>query len=386
MTWKIPLDNSSLLSGEFTNGVGENLRESLMQAQKDIHENGKDGGLPSSGSAPSHYNGCELVEFLISVVLAGISCLLGFTGNVLSIVILRRDPRKSVTLFLLTVLAVADFLFLMPMVVLFVVPGFCRFLPDCNPSLERTLPYIDQYGWAVASMFHTGTVYVVVLVTIHRYISVCKPHDAPRLSTISIARRQVLLVIMFAVLFNIPRFLEFDVEVEDLAKYNGTNITHAQPEPQRVFTPVGRNVWFQVLYKNIAFYLFMYIIPLFTLIILSSRLARTLQKRHKNRFRMSVRRHQREDNTTFVLIIVVAVFVICQTPTPFQRFFYYTFGDAGRACGHFFFYFERFADYLAVLNSCVNFMIYVIFARGFRQNLTDMCVGKKRPKLVYRVR
>ena len=181
-------------------------------------------------------------------------------------------------------------------------------------------------------------------------------------------------------------FWSLDVEVEDLAKYNGTNTTQAKPEPQRVFTPIGRNVWFQVLYKNIAFYLFMYIIPLFTLVILSSRLARTLQKRHKNRFRMSVRRHQREDNTTFVLIIVVAVFVICQTPTPFQRFFYYIFGDEGRACGHFFFYFERFADYLAVLNSCVNFMIYVIFARGFRQNLTDMCVGKQRQKMVYRKR
>ena len=384
MSSELPMDNSSLTPGEVTYGIGEIFRETLMQAQNNVHDNGQDEVKLTSTSAPSHYNGCELVEFLITVVLAGISCLLGFTGNLLSIVILRRDPRKSVTLFLLTVLAVADFMFLMPMVVLFVVPGFCRFVPNCNPSLERTLPYIDQYGWAVASMCHTGTVYVVVLVTIHRYISVCKPHDAPRLSTISIARRQVLLVVLFAVVFNIPRFVEF--EVENLAKYNGTNGTQVKLEPQRVFTRIGRNVWFQVLYKNIAFYLFMYIIPLFTLVILSSRLARTLQKRHKNRFRMSVRRHQREDNTTFVLIIVVAVFVICQTPTPFQRFFYYIFGDGGRACGHFFFYFERFADYLAVLNSCVNFMIYVIFARGFRQNLTDMCMGQPRSKRVYRVR
>lgn len=355
-----------------------------MEAQQEVHDNGQGDLQVRATPAPSQYSGCELVEFLISVVLAGVSCLLGFTGNVLSIVILKRDPRKSVTLFLLTVLAVADFLFLMPMVVLFVVPGFCRFVPKCSPSLEHTLPYIDQYGWAVASMFHTGTVYVVVLVTIHRYISVCKPHDAPRLSTINIAKIQVLLIVLFAIVFNIPRFLEFDVE---LLHNNGTNGTDAgKPEPQRVFTPIGRNVWFQVLYKNIAFYLFMYIIPLSTLIVLSSRLARTLQKRHKNRFRMSVRRHQKEDNTTFVLIIVVAVFVICQTPTPFQRLFYYIFGDEGRACGHFFFYFERFADYLAVLNSCVNFMIYVIFARGFRQNLTDMCVGQQRPKHVFRGR
>lgn len=372
------MDNSTSTStsGEPLFGIGESLKKSFSQARNDVHSNGEDGEKLR----------CELVEFLISVVLAGVSCLLGFAGNALSIVILKRDPRKSVTLFLLSVLAVADFLFLMPMFVLFVVPGFCRFVPNCNPNLERTLPYIDQYGWAVASMFHTGTVYFVVLVTVHRYISVCKPHDAPRLSTISGARRQVLGVIAGAVAFNIPRFMEFDVQVEDMAKHNGTNITQERPEPQRVFTHVGKNVYFQVMYKNIAFYLVMYIIPLFTLIILSSKLARTLQKRHKNRFRMSVRRHQKEDNTTFVLIIVVVVFIICQTPTPFQRFFYYIFGDEGRACGHFFFYFERFADYLAVLNSCVNFMIYVIFARGFRQNLTDMCVGKKRGKHVFRVR
>ncbi len=322
-------------------------------------------GIDSVQAAQPVNQTCRLFDFFISVVLVGVSCLLGFMGNLLSIIVLRRDPRTSVTLFLLTVLAVVDFLFLIPMTLLFVVPGVCRFLWNCPLVVRNTLPYIDRYTWAVASMTHTATVYVTLLVTIHRYISVCRPHEAAKLSTLRTAKRQVILVSVFAVVFNIPRFLEFNVETAELG------------ESTRTWTPIGENPWYQVVYKNICFYLLMYIIPLTTLIILSAKLTRTLKARRRYRYRVSLRRHVKEDNTTFVLIIIVAIFIVCQTPTPFQRLFYTIFGKDGRKCGHFFFYFEKFADYLAVLNSCVNFMIYVIFAPGFRQTLRTMFCGRR---------
>ena len=317
---------------------------------------------------------CRIFDFIVSVLLVGFSCMLGFFGNIISIVILRRDPRKSVTLFLLTSLAVADFLFLIPITFLFSVPGACRFMVTCSPTLRNLLPYINQYGWAVASMAHTGTVYITVLVTIHRYLSVCRPMDAPKLSTLSLARTQVILVIVFAVIFNIPRFLEFRIRSVIHLNEDGSQVVTTK----RAYTAFGANIWYQILYKNLCFYLFMYIIPLTTLIILSAKLTKTLRERKRYRFRVSLRRRRKEDNTTLVLIIIVLLFIICQTPTPFQRLFYTVFGDEGRMCGHFFFYFERFADYLAVLNSCVNFMVYVIFAKGFRQTLKNtLCRNKK---------
>merc|ERR1712062_432767 len=55
---------------------------------------------------------CGIFDFTVSVLLVGASCVFGFVGNIMSFIILRRDPRKSVTLFLLTALAIVDFMFL----------------------------------------------------------------------------------------------------------------------------------------------------------------------------------------------------------------------------------------------------------------------------------
>lgn len=311
--------------------------------------------------------GCRIFEILVSVVLYGIFCLFGSVGNILSITILRRDPRHSVTLFLLTCLAVVDFLFVLPMVLLVVIPGVCRFVCECPHRLRVAVVYSNQYGWAVASMAHTGTIYTTLLVTIHRYISVCHPHKAGQLSTLFLAKVQVTIVAVFAVIYNIPRFLDFTV-----IQFKNGNKEIAK----RTLSDFAKKVSYQIIYKNVCFCLFMYIIPLAILSVLTFKLAQTLRNRQRYRNRV-VQRVSRENNTTFVLIIIVVIFIVCQTPTLFQRVFYSIFHDKGRKCGHFFFYYEHIADFLAVFNSCVNFLIYVIFAKGFRKTLRDTFCGKK---------
>lgn len=72
---------------------------------------------------------------------------------------------------------------------------------------------------------------------------------------------------------------------------------------------------------------------------------------------------------TTVLVIVIVVFIVCQTPTAAQRLTLTLSGTDGLGCGRIYFYVEKMADYLAVLNSCVNFVIYVLFSRHFRRIL-----------------
>lgn len=372
-----------------------------------INESGVGLSHPSSPRLQPYHPNCALYDFIVSGIIVGLSCFLGLIGNGVSFVILHNDPQKSVTTFLLTVLAIADICFLLPVVFLFVLPGFCNFEQNwCPASIHATLPFADKYGWAVASMAHTFTIYITMLVTWHRYLCVCLPHEAPKSSTMSVARKQVALVAVFAIIYNIPRFLEFNVNVrlEEVSRNGGITITtptglpldpptflnlttdgndvlHSQTPRDpgsirtklvtwRTLTELGRNSWYQIVYKNICFYIFIYIIPLLSLVILTWKLAHTLKKRRRFRFRFSIRSRTpqgREDNITMVLIVVVIIFLICQTPTLFQRLLYTIFGDEGQKCNHFFFYFERFADYFAILNSCINFIIYVMFARRFRQ-------------------
>jgi len=125
---------------------------------------------------------CRMFEFYVSFVMVGITCLFGFVGNVLSIVTLHRDNVRSVTSYLLSALAVADIAFLLPAVFVIMVPTYCEFYQHCTDGFITIVPYLEQYGWALASTCHTCTVYITVLVAVHRYLCVCRIELARSLS------------------------------------------------------------------------------------------------------------------------------------------------------------------------------------------------------------
>ena len=267
-------------------------------------------------------------------------------------------------------------------------------------------------------MLHAGTVYITVLLAFHRYVHVCRPEDTDRLSGTRRATIHVIVVVVFAIFYSLPRLFEYEFAPETTSpelKFlgvrtaaspsipfnatsvrSGSHVVGGQPEvafrnltlasrsstPKMIFSKIGKSVWFQIIYKNVCFYMFMYLIPLTVLIVVSVKL---LQKLRLHRFQKpdsSLHRKQqsRDDNVTVVLIIVIVVFIVCQTPTVFQRLALALSGAEGLVCGHPYYYIERFSDYLAILNSCVNFIVYVTFARRFRRTLsTDilrMC-GRK---------
>lgn len=79
------------------------------------------------------------------------------------------------------------------------------------PWLKTVLPYAGKYLYPTAIIAETGTVYLTVLVTINRYLAVCRPYDPPGRRSLEAARLHVLAVAIFSVVYNLPRFFEFDV-------------------------------------------------------------------------------------------------------------------------------------------------------------------------------
>ena len=57
----------------------------------------------------------------------------------------------------------------------------------------------------------TGTIYLTILVTVNRYVSVCWPYRASELCSIRSARLHVAAVVLFAVVFNLPRYFEYAI-------------------------------------------------------------------------------------------------------------------------------------------------------------------------------
>ena len=247
----------------------------------------------------------------------------------------------------------------------------------------------------MVSAAHTCTVYVTVLVAIHRYVYVCCSQKTKRLSNLHRVKIQVAIVAVFAFCYSLPRLFEFRVQ------YPTSNSTSGQPDNLLAesnqtcndnigvveISDIGSSLWFQLVYKNLCFYLVMYVVPLSVLIFVTVRLLATMRVRRraaaavdKRSTAVHGRQQARDDSVTVVLVIIIVVFIVCQTPTLFQRLMLAKTGTAALACGQTYFYVEQLADYLVIFNSCVNFGIYVVFAPHFRHILVTDVLGVRRSR------
>lgn len=152
---------------------------------------------------------CATYDFVIETIVMGLLCLFGFVGNTLSIVCLWRDSSKTATPFLLISLDIADTVFLATVTVLRVVQSAASYA-GWQASFA-TMANVVKYVYPVALIAMTSTVYLTLLVTFNRYVSVCRPYDVRTLCAPLHARVHVVMVTFFSILYNVPRFFEFDV-------------------------------------------------------------------------------------------------------------------------------------------------------------------------------
>lgn len=257
---------------------------------------------------------CAIFGFSLSFVLLGLTCIAGFIGNSLSIVTFakHRGLRQSVTELLLTALAVADLAFLVPVVIVVMPPAYCA-LRTCAPTVRMVILHVERYGWTLASAGHMNTVYMTILVALHRYVHVCRPHEVQRLSGLKRVKTQIALVPCFALAYSLPRMLEYETR-EMAANTSGGPIVSAPDEfshehviasgvsdaedvfsvtrGRMVLTEIGQSPWFQILYKNVCFYVFMVFVPLVSLLFVTFRLVGTLRLRQRNSRRLAVARQK----------------------------------------------------------------------------------------------
>ena len=313
---------------------------------------------------------CAIFDFLIEAVAMGIMCIFGFTGNTLSMICLWRDKSKTATPFLLVSLEVADTLFLVTVLLLRVITSIHTFTGWFIPIMH-IFPYFGAYIYPCALIAETATVYLTLLVTVNRYISVCRPYEASSLCSVQHARRHVVLVCLFSIIYNLPRFFEYQVVliIEDTR-------SHLRP----VVTDLGKNPIYNIVYSNALYFIVMFLIPLVLLILLNYKLILALRRTKKKRAQLisSVDANSKsEDDITLVLIVVVVVFVVCQTPALVTQGLVSFLDIQKRVCPNIVFYYERISDLMVVANSSMNFIIYCFCSRRFRQILLELICKTK---------
>ena len=327
-------------------------------------------------------------EVAIELYLISIIGVLGLVGNIISVIVLWHDKDRRQTLLLLQILALSDGLYLVAALVRYPLKYMIQ---------DLLYQHIQLYGYPLLKMFQTITIWMMVLVAVDRFIHVCKPLHVHMLRQ---RTRKILaaLVFVFGTLYSMPRFFEKCLLTVELCD----NKTRAVLMPNVMF----HSVYYYTVYRYAMHLLFLYLGPLITLCVVNIKLIITIRKSrqlHQEMHEMRVPSYQRntssycanqpchnttnqtynsqtEDNATLVLAIIILVFIICETPESITRII---IGlnihiESIKAITPAFYGLNTLSALFMVINCSINFFIYVLFGKRFRQIINETFIVKLR--------
>ena len=241
--------------------------------------------------------------------------------------------------------------------------------------------YINPFGYITQCC----SIWITVLLAVNRFIAVCYPFAITRWLTLNKARIQVAVVVVCAVAFNIPRFLQYNVVWK-----TGDNITYV---PKKELSALGSN-------RNVRSRLLQHLLH-------GSNPGSSDNSYHHFRYRPLSRTStftleygkefggtptlvRQERNITRVALIIVLELIFCHVPDRVLTVLKLIHSDQ-TDCPYALLYLSHIANFLIIINSSTDFFIYVIFRKRFRRLLFQKCkciccccarfVGKRRASL-----
>jgi hypothetical protein len=173
-------------------------------------------------------------------------------------------------------------------------------------------------------MFQAGTVWISLVMSVDRFIAIHFPLKSLKFCTISNARKLIALVFIFSLIYCSPRFLEFYARSETLRMFD-TGSSNSQSSLTIVHTDLTRigkstkfrqlvYVWMYVIFQSVIPLLFLTCINVALLISLA-RSERTIPGGNGDSARSINRVAFARRDITFMIITVVLLFVVLQTPS-----------------------------------------------------------------------
>ena len=301
-----------------------------------------------------------IFESIVNIGIVGILVLVGLLGNCLVILVMRSEKTNKTVNFLLQSLAVVDASYL-------IASFFIQTLTQINVLVHwRYFGYVEVVIWPLASIAQTAVMWIVVLVTVDRYVAVRCPFRKSCLSTIHRARAAVALIVTAAVLYNLPRFFEKQVKLDYVCDVTNT---HFELVYQSRRTDMRKNRVYFILYKTILYMLLRLAIPLVTLFVLNIQLIRLLRAATQSHATLTQTR-PKKDSFTVVLVAIVSVFLACEIPDAVLRVTLAVFHFLGAPYDFITMsYVNTTTNALLTLNSAVNCFIYTATGKNFRNRL-----------------
>ncbi|XP_053987232.1 FMRFamide receptor-like [Hylaeus volcanicus] len=307
-------------------------------------------------------NSDGLFNFIICGVLVNLIGIFGIFGNAISMIILSRPQMKSSINYLLIGLARCDTMLIVISMLIYGLPAIYPYTGLLFDYKFIVYPKIVRFLYPLSCIAQIATVYLTLTVTLERYIAVCHPLKARSFCTYGRAQLAVLIIVVFSLIYNLPKFWEIVTYTEVHWKYNVT-VYCLYPAELR------RNDLYVTLYVHWMYFFICYLFPFLALVVFNA--AIYLRVRKANRDLQQLSRHQRREiGLATMLLCVVIVFLICNI-LPLASNIHETFLNDPPL------WLVQTGNLLVTINSSINFIIYVIFGRKFKRIFLKLFCSSK---------
>ena len=326
----------------------------------------------SNNAESSIYKLHNLYEFEYYVLGVGtvVLCIFGIIGNTLTLIVLTRRDMVSTTYTYLVALAVSDMMVLLTATLAVCLRtmgiGEMDVLVD-----DEIVPYIYPFLIPAALTCVYASVWITVALTLDRYLAVCHAMNTKIHCTIPSARKSIILIVFAALLYNIPTFFEYKIVYIDHNIVNNTNRTTAVMVP----TAVGNNAVFREVYHTWLYVPVVWGIPFSVMFFMNMRLMYAVHKSKQKCKTLQQKKPPKGVDVTIMLIAVIVIFLICQTPYMVSVTMRALMPDVINSVA--FIKFDTVTTLLIILNSSVNFLVYTLFGKRFRAKFLQLFCGSR---------
>ena len=314
-----------------------------------------------ANSKSKEFDSLLLHQYLVLGWLGLIINIIGILGNSFTVKILASFKTKSSTIVFMTALAVSDLVQLI--LILFLLP--LRYLLVSHHSVRyheihtRLYPYI----YPITTIVQFTSIYLIVVTCISRVVQLYKPNISFKVNKPK-SYKIIVYIILFSVVSCMPLWFYYDVYYERENNSNKVKIFLK-------YSDISFDSNFRY-YLHVYLIVITYVIPLLILLVTSYLLVKFLMKSRLRKQILGLR-ERNEFKVTFVLILFVALFFLCQFPN-FVLHVLQAHSLQLRPILQS--YLHQWANILLIVNSSLNF-VYYFFLYDFRQKTKSFFSGNK---------
>ena len=299
---------------------------------------------------------------------------IGFFGNILSfIVMIKSNNRKMSTCIYMAAISVNDSTLM--------AVAFHLWLMSITSKVQPTSVSCWVTPYLSAVVLQNST-FQILAMTIDKYIAIKWPHKAALYSTPRRAKYILFGIFIFVAIYNIPHIV-FEVALNGRCYAYSIKHVAAKVHSWLSFVLNGVIPFSTLIYMNSVIVktvrrsrtLFGNNDTITTTDCSTNKINKAMETKQQNRFKNV------ERQLTIMLLLVTTLFLILLIPT-YIRFIYTSFVKGttpSRFAGHELF--TRVSHNLYITNSCINFFLYCISGKKFRNDLRDILCSNRNSML-----